>query len=143
MSCVHDIIAISGQAVRAHIAYKDAPDGYQHISKDIAALQVLINKVAQYFKSTNISSHDHQYGQKLWNSCQTVLADLNSFIEKYKRLAAINKGFIFGTVKLGNRDITALHSQLISQTVLMNSFIRRFVVPAMYSRVLYVFYVEY
>ena len=132
MTSARDIIAISGLAVRAHIAYKDAPDGYKHISEDVAALQVLIDKVARHFKSTNISSHDHQYGQKLWNRCQTVLEDLNSFIEKYKRLAAINKGFIFGTVKLRSKDITALHSQLISETVSMNGFVRRFVVPAMH-----------
>ena len=133
MSCVSDIIFVSGLAVRVHIAYKDAPDGYRRISEDAAALKVLIDKVAKHFKSMNINSHDYQYGQELWNGCQTVLEDLNSFFEKYKRLAAVNKRFIFGTVKLGNNDITALHSQLISETVLMNGFVRRFVVPAMHS----------
>ena len=132
MTCVRDIIAVSGLAVRVHLAYKDAPDHYRHISEDVAELRVLLDKVAQHFKSTNINSHDHQYGQKLWNGCRTVLEDLNSFIEKYKKLVAINKGFI-GTVKLGNKDITALHSQLISKTALMNGFVRRFVVPATYA----------
>ena len=133
MTSVRDTIVVSGLAVRVHIAYKDAPNGYKHISEDVAALQALIDKVARHLKSTNIRSEDHPYGQKLWNSCQTVLEDLNSFIEKYKRLAGINKGYIFGTVRLGGKDITALHSQLISETVLLKGFVRRFVFPAMHS----------
>ena len=133
MICVHDIIAVSGLAVRASIAYKDAPGGYRHISEEVTALKLLIDKVAPHFKSTTISSDDHQYGQRVLKSCLTILQDLNSFIEKYKRLAAINRRLIFGTVKLGDNDITALHSQLISETVSLNGFVRRFVIPAICS----------
>ena len=133
MSCVQDIIAVSGLAIRAQIAYKNAQRGYRHISTDIAALHILIDKVAQHFRNTTIGSEDRQYGRKLLKSCQTVLEDLNSFIGKYKRLAAINRRLLFGTVKLGNKDITALRSQLISETVLLNGFVRRWVVLALHS----------
>ena len=123
---VGNFIAISGLAVRVYIAYKDAPDDYRYISKDIAALQALIDRVAQHFRDTTIiSSDDHQYGQRVLESCQTVLEDLDSFIEKYKRLAAINKRLVLGRVKLGNQHITALQSRLISETVLLNGFVRR------------------
>ena len=133
MSCVRDIIAISGQAVRAHIAYKDAPDGYRHISEHIAALQVLIDKVAQLLKGTTISSDDRLDGQKILKGCQSVLQDLSSLIEKYNRLVLINRRLVLKGVKLGKEDITALQIRLISQTGLLNGFIRRFVVPVMYS----------
>ena len=91
MTCVLDIIAISGLAIRVYTAYKDVPD-HRHISEDIAALQVLINKAGSHFKSTTISNDDQHYGQKTLRGCQSVLEDLNSFIEKYKRLASTIRG---------------------------------------------------
>ena len=129
MIYVHDIIAISGLAVRVYTSYKDsdAPD-HRHISEDIAALRVLIDKVASHSKSTSISNDYHHCGQKTLKACQSVLEDLNSFIEKYKRLASIDKRLVFNVVKLGKHDITVLHSQLISNTGLLNGFVRRCVI---------------
>ena len=127
MTCVRDIIAISGLAIRVYTAYKDTSDDYRHISADVATLQALIEKVAQHFKGTTISSGDHQYGQKVLKGCQAVLEDLMSFIDKYNRLASIHKRLVLNRVKLG-KDITALQVRLISETVLLNGFVRRCVV---------------
>ena len=124
MICVRDIIAISGLAVRVYTAYKDVPD-HRHISKDIAALQVLINKVAPHFKDTTISQEDYHYGEKIVKACHGVLEDLNAFIEKYKRLSSINERLVLNRVKLGKNNITVLHVQLISNTNLFNGFVRR------------------
>ena len=52
-----DIIAISGLAVKVYTAYKDAPDDYKHISEEVVALKILVDKVAQHFRSTNMSRH--------------------------------------------------------------------------------------
>ena len=128
MICVHDIIAVTGLAVRVSIAYKDAPEDYKHLSEEVAALKSLIDKVAPHFKSNTISTEDYHYGEKVLRGCQSVLQDLNSFIEKYKRLASINKRLVLNRVKLGKEDITALEVQLISNTVLLNGFVRRCVI---------------
>ena len=125
MTCVRDIIATSGLAVRVYTAYKDAPDGYRHISEDVATLQTLIGKAAHYFKGTTISSGDCLDGQKTLKDCQSVLQDLYSFIEKYKRQASINKSLVLDRVKLGKEDITTLQVRLISNTGLLNGFVRR------------------
>ena len=69
MTCMCNIIVISGLAVQVYLAYKDAPPDFRFILKDIAALQVLIEKAAQYFKSTTISSDDHQHSQKVLKGC--------------------------------------------------------------------------
>ena len=127
MTFVRDIIAISGLAVRVYIAYKDTQD-YKWILEDIAALQMLLDKVAHHLKSTTISNDDHQYGQMVLKGCHGVLQDLNRFIEKYWRLASIHKRLVLNRVKLGTEDITTLHVRLISNTVLLNGFIRRCVV---------------
>ena len=128
MICVHDIIAITGLAVRVSIAYKNASHNYRPISKEVAALKLLIERVAPHFKSNTISRENYHYGEKVLRGCQSVLEDLNSFIRKYERLASINKRLVLNRVKLGKEDITALQVQLISNTVLLNGFVRRCVV---------------
>ena len=123
MTCARDIIAISGLAIRVYITYKDSPD-YRFILKDIAALQDLIDKVAQHLNSTMISNDDRHDGQRILKGCQSVLQDLDAFIEKYNRLASINKSLVLNRFKLGKNDITVLHVRLISNTSLLNGFIR-------------------
>ena len=124
MTCVRDIIATSGLAFRVHATYKDTPH-YKHISEDVASLQVLIDKAAQHFKSDTITSDDRHYGQKVLKGCQGVLGELNSFIDKYKRLASMNKMLVLNRMKLGKEDITTLQVRLVSNTGLLNGFVRR------------------
>ena len=125
---VHDIIAITGLAIRVSIAYKDGPDDYRHISEEVAALKLLIDKVAPHLtRSTSITIGDHHHGQMVLKGCQGVLEDLNSFIGKYTRLASMKRSLVLNGVKLG-KDITALQVRLISNTVLLNGFVRRCVV---------------
>ena len=128
-----DIIATSGLAVRVSIAYKNTPDGCRHISEEAAALQVLIERGTSHFKGTTISSEDRLKAQKVLKSCQSVLQDLYSLLEKYNRLASINMRLVLKGVKVSNQDIITLQSRLISETVLLNGFIRRFVNPSMHS----------
>ena len=127
---VRDIIAITGLAVRVSGAYKDTSDDYRHIhiSEEVAALKLLIERAAPHFGGTDISREDYGYGEKVLRGCQSVLQDLNSFIEKYQRLASINKRLVLNRVRLGKVDITVLQVQLISNTVLLNGFVRRCVV---------------
>ena len=124
MACVRDLIGISGLAVRASIAYKDAPDGYRYISGDVAALQALIDRAAQHFKKTTISDDDRHHGQEVLKDCQGVLKDLLALIEKYKRLACINPRLVLNGVKVGKENITILQVRLISHTGLLNGFVR-------------------
>ena len=125
MICVHDIIAITGLAVRVSIAYKDAQVDYRNISEKVAALKLLIDKAAPHFKSMSISLEEYHHGEQVLKDCQSVLEDLDYFIEKYKRLASINKRLVLNRVKLGKKDITALEVQLVSNTMLLNGFVRR------------------
>ena len=123
---VGDIITISGLAYKVYTAYKDAPDNYRHISDEVEALQTLVDKVAEYFQSTTISSSDHDNGQKILKGCQSVLEDLNTLIEKYKSRVSTNKSVVFTRVKLGLEDIATLQARLTTNTVRLNGFIQRF-----------------
>lgn len=122
---VGNFIALSGLAIRVYSAYRDAPDDYRNISEGVAALQILIDKVAQLFKSTPINTGDLYSGQKVLKSCQDVLVHLSSLIQKYESLLCINERV--ARAKLG-KDIVALRERLISNIILLHGFVRRFVV---------------
>ena len=124
MSCVRDIIVISGLAIRTSIAFKEAPRDYRHISEDAAVLKHLIDRVSPHFKRITISSNDRHHGQEVLKGCQSVLEDLMALIEKYKRLACINQRLVLNGVKLGKENITTLQVRLMSNTSLLNGFVR-------------------
>ena len=123
---VGTITAISGLALKVYKAYKGAPDDYKHITEDVKSLQIIINKAARYFKSTTLGDNDRQEGLDVLKSCQSVLWDLNSFIEKYNSLASANACQIFQRVKLGTEDIATLRARLAINATLLSSFIQRF-----------------
>ena len=122
-------ISISALAINVYAAYKDTPDDHRNISEEVAALQILIDKAAKHFKGAAISSDDCHDGRRILKGCYTVLQDLHSLIKKHKRLASSNERLVLTGVPLGREDITALQGRLISSTVLLNGFVRRFVVP--------------
>lgn len=127
---VGDIIAVSRLALDVYTAYKDAPEHYRHISKEVRSLQIIINKAVQHFEHATLSGSDLKEGQEVLEGCRGVLEDLNSLIGKYKSLLASSKPRqVFKRVKLGGEDITALRVRLISNTVLLNGFIQRFDIP--------------
>ena len=113
-------------AVTVHAAYKDGPQKYRHISDEVSSFQIILDKAMQYFNSTTLSDKDRQESQKVLKGCQSVLEDLNSFIEKYKSSASATKSQKFKAVKLGTEDFDTLRARLISNTVLLNRFILRF-----------------
>ena len=126
---VGDILAISGLAVKVYTAYKDAPDDYRHISDEVESLQAIIDKAIQHYKSSSLDNRSRQEGQRVLKSCQNILEDLNSLIEKYNTLASSNANQAFKRVMLETEDIATLRARLTSNTGLLNSFIQRFNIP--------------
>ena len=90
---------------------------------------MIINKAIRHFESTSLSDNNRKEGQVVLKSCQNVLEDLNSLIEKYNSLASANTSQILKRVKLGTEDITTLRVRLISNTGLLNGFIQRYDIP--------------
>ena len=122
-SLTRDIIIILGLAIKVQTAYKDAPDNYRHISEEVEELQILVDKFIKHFKSTTISSDNCHDGQKLLEGCLSVLEDLNSLLEKYKRRASTNKSITFIGVKVGEDNIVTLQGRLIFNTGLLYGFV--------------------
>lgn len=130
---VGDILAISGLAFKVYSAYKDAPDGYKHISEEVKSLQSIVDEAIRHLQNPALSDVKQQEGQEALQSCQSVLEDLNSLLEKYKSLASANKLQVFKRVKLGTEDIMTLRDRLMSSSLFLTNFIRRFAIPVFYN----------
>ena len=124
-----DIIAISQLAIRVYTAYQDAPAEYKNISEEVMSLRIVVDRAIHYFEGGTLSDNEQHEGQKVLQGCQSVLENLDSLIKKHKGIASSKKkGWqIFKRVKFSNNNITTLRRRLISNAVLLNSFIQRFV----------------
>ena len=125
---VGDILTISGLAVQVYSVYKDAPDDYKHISEEVRSLQTIVDGAVKHLKNGALSDSKRQEGQEALQGCQSILEDLNSLIEKYKSLESTDKKQVLKRIKLGTEDIMTLRQRLMSNTLLLTNFTRRFVI---------------
>ena len=88
---MEDIIAVSKLTVKVSTTYKDAPNGYRHISEKVTSLQMRIDKVVQYFENTTLSDNDRQIGQDVLKSCQSILEDLDSVLSSANIYQVLNE----------------------------------------------------
>ena len=125
---VGNIIYLSKLAAKVYTAYRDAPDDYKHISisEEVMSFQSMINTAAQHFERTPFSDNDLQECQEVFTGCENILEDLNSLF-KNSGLTSTHASEVQKRVKPGAEDITALKARLMSSTILLNSFIQRFV----------------
>ena len=126
---VGDIVSIFKLVVRVHTVYKSAPDDYNHLSEDVKSLQTNVDRAMRYLKNTSLDNSQRQEGQEALQGCQSVLKDLNFLITEYEGLASGSMKQAIKRVKLGTEDIMPLRTRLASNTVLLTSFIQRFVIP--------------
>ena len=123
-----DIITVVQLVATVYAAYKQAPKGYRDICGDVKLLKMTINKAIPHIQGTTLSDDDRQKGQEILTSCQSVLEDLNSLIEKYS-LASAKSGKIVKKVQFGTEDIAALRGRLSLNIGLLDRFIQRFDIP--------------
>ena len=124
-----DIIAVSQLVAKVYAACKQAPKDYRDICGEVKLLEMRINKAIPHIQGTTLSDDDRQEGQEVLRSCQGVLEDLNSLIEKYNSLASAKSGQIAKKVQFGTEDIATLRARLSLNIGFLNSFIQRFDIP--------------
>ena len=123
-----DIIAISELAARVITGYIDAPEDYGHISNDVKALGDMIDDAKEHFEGTYLSDKRRETGQVVLKGCESVLADLNDLVEKYKSLDS-NKKLDWNRIKFVKEDITPLRQRLITNTGFLTNFLGESVIP--------------
>lgn len=127
------ITTISSLVVKAYKVFKDGPNKYNRILEEAKSFKIIVDGAIQYFKTTALNDQKQLEGQEILQGCQNILKDLHAFIEKYKSLAFVNRRQgrqIIKRFKLGNEDVATLRARLISNTILLSNFMRRFVVLA-------------
>lgn len=123
---VSEFIGISELALKAYTAYKDGPVVYRNISGEVRAFQIVITKARQHFESSTFSNNNREEGQEILKSCRDVLEDSCSIITKYMSLVSTKTIQPLQRLSFGMDDImVSLRARIISNTCLLNSFIRR------------------
>ena len=124
-----DIITISILATKVVTAYKGAPDDYRHISDEVNSLKIMIDDAREHYEGTTLSNKKRKAGQVVLKGCESVLADLNSLVGKYKSLDSTDNCLDWNRIKFSNEDIATLRQRLISNTGFLSHFVRRSNIP--------------
>ena len=114
---IGDFVTVLNLAAKVYAAYHDAPGDYKNISEEVKSLQIIVQEGVQHFQSTTFNKTQQQEGAKVLQGCQSVLADLDFLIEKYKGLTSASRWQVFSRVKLGKKDITTLRARLDRKSV--------------------------
>ena len=69
-----NFIAIQALAIKVYTVNHAATNDHR-ISEEVAALRILIDKAAQHFNGTTISSDDRHDGQKILHRCQKCFGE--------------------------------------------------------------------
>lgn len=127
MSFGVDFIEISTLAARVYTCYKDALDEYIYISEDVRSLQIIIDGAKHYFEDSALSGNKRLEARKVLQGCQRVLLELDCLVMRYQNIAILKRWQFLKRVKFGSTNIMALRTRLISNTILLSNFTRRFV----------------
>jgi len=133
---VGDILAISKLAWDVYNVYKDAPEDFRNISNEIKSLHIIIDSDNLQAKSqdTKLASEEQEGLREILQGCTDVLKDLDKLLIKYKSLGSPQgwSARALDRVKLGKEDIAELRARLTSNTILLNTFVTKYVQPSIF-----------
>ena len=124
------IVAISSLVVKLYKVFKDGSGDYRRISEEAKSLRITVDGAVHFLKSTTLNKRKQLEGREILQGCQNILRDFDAFIKNYKSLASSNQWQwrqVFKRFSPGSEDNTTLRIRLISNTILLSNFIRRFV----------------
>ena len=128
---VGDILTISKLAWDVYNVYKDAPDEFRNISDEIKSLHNIVDSdnLQAKFQDPRLTSEERERLREILQGCTNVLKDLDKLLIKYKSLGSQqgSSSRALDRVKWGREDIAELRARLTSNTILLNTFITRYV----------------
>jgi len=128
---VGDILAISKLAWDVYNVYKDAPSDFRNISDEIKSLHIIVDSdnLKAKFQDPNLSLEERERLREILQGCTNVLKDLDKLLTKYKSLGSSqgSSSRALDRVQWGKVDIGELRARLTSNTILLNTFVTRYV----------------
>jgi len=126
MNSVEDFLGIAKLAWTVYNGYKDAPGDVRNLSEEIKSLHNIVN--SDFLTAKNLTSEEQEKLGEILQECTNVLMDLDDLLTKYKHLGS-PEGSSLGALDQagwGQEDIVELKARLTSNTILLNTFVTRY-----------------
>ena len=121
---VGDFVLLGQLAWTVFKSCKGAPESFANISYEVLSLHAVVKEFGDNLQEERIQSPSQLAGLRhVAGGCQRVLDDLKVLTDRYSSLGSQNKR-IRDRLKWGGEDIAEIRLRLISNTALLNAFIR-------------------
>lgn len=104
-------------------ACKDAPDSFKNISQEVLSLHAVLKELEETYADANLPAAQQSRLEIVGDGCRAVLKDLQGCVDKYNSLGTNSKR-TWDRLQWGSEDIAELRSRLVSNTVLLTTFIK-------------------
>lgn len=116
--------AVLGQiSWKIYKACKDAPESFKNVSQEVLSLNAVLKEVEETYSDAVLSAARQSRLEMVGDGCRAVLEDLQSIIDKYNSLGRKTKR-TWDRLGWGSNDIAELRSRLISNTVMLTTFVK-------------------
>lgn len=115
--------AILGQfAWMLYKSCKDAPESFKNISQEVLSLHLVLKEVEETYSDAVLSATQQSRLANIGNGCRAILKDLEAILHKYNSLGKAKR--TWNRLGWGSNDIAELRARLMSNTVLLTTFVK-------------------
>lgn len=122
-SSVGDFIALGQLAWKVYKACKEAPESFKNISQEVSSLHLVLKELEEILSDETLSATQQARLDNIGDGCRAVLQDLQDILNKYHSLGTKTKR-TWDRLGWGSSDIAELRLRLISNTVLLTTFMK-------------------
>lgn len=120
---VGDFVLLGQLAWKVYKSCKGAPESFVNISYEVLSLHAVVKEFGDNLREENPAPAQLAGLRHVAGGCQRVLDDLKILTDRYHSLGSQNKR-TRDRLKWGGEDIAEIRLRLISNTALLNAFIR-------------------
>lgn len=120
---VSDCAVLGKLAWKIYKACKDAAEGFKNISHEVLSLHAVLKELDETYSDVTLSATQQSRLETVGHGCRAVLEDLEGILDRYNSLGSKTKR-TWDRLAWGSESIPDLRSRLISNTVLLTTFIK-------------------
>ena len=120
---VGDVAALGQIAWKVYKACKYAPESFKNVSQEVLSLHAVLKELEETYSGATLSAARQSRLDIVGDGCRAVLEDLQSVLDKYNSLGTKTKR-TWARLGWGSKNIAELRSRLISNTVLLTTFVK-------------------
>lgn len=120
---VGDVAALGQIAWKIYKACKGAPESFKNVSQEVLSLHAVLKELEETYSGATLSAARQSRLKIVGDGCRAVLEDLQCVLDKYNSLGTKTKR-TWARLGWGSKDIAELRARLISNTVLLTTFVK-------------------